>query len=347
MSTTANTQLEAIHAMMASGHRSVRIERHTLLLWGLAAAFLILAVEVIFSKQRFPEIWLRSLSANAFIAVVLTAVAIWDYRLTHRARRQRDETLSFVQQQLMKVWWLLVGLIVLINLGMNFFGGGYMFYGVLLTVMGVAFYVHGLFSQQMLAWIGVLLIGLGLASVAVKLPFALMEWLAFFVFGLGLPFLALLLPRTENHATHQRRLLAALAWLTLVLVPTGVVYEWSKRVARPDVPATELAVFQRQPQTVRGLQVVRLPAGTLVPVQIEITGDVLEGAGTALLPMRLARPVELVLRDGELDGRFRVGDDEWKQRLYNLRVRMTDLSALLRSSDGPQVTLKANFGTEN
>jgi hypothetical protein len=347
MSTTANAQLEAIHAMMASGHRSVRIERHTLLLWGLAAAFLILVVDVIFSKERFPEVWLRSLSANAFIAVVLTGVAIWDYRLTRHARRQRDESLSFVQQQLMKVWWLLVGLIVLINFGMNFFGGGYMFFGVLLAVMGIAFYVHGLFSQQMLSWTGLLLIGLGLASVALKLPYAVMEWLAFFVFGLGLPLLALLLPRTGNDATLQRRMAAALVWLTLVLVPTAIVYEWNRRVARPVAQATELAAFQRQPEAATGLQVVRLPAGTLVPVQIEISGDVLEGAGTAILPMRLARSIELALRDGELDGRFRVGDDEWKQRLYNLRVHRTELSATLRPADGPRVALKARFGTRN
>ncbi len=115
----ATEQLNAIHAMMESGHRSVRLERHTLVLWGLAAAFLILVVRLIFTPERFPETLQRVLASNLFIAALLTAVGVIDLRLTRRARRQRDETLSFVQVQLTKIWWLLVGLIVLINLGMN------------------------------------------------------------------------------------------------------------------------------------------------------------------------------------------------------------------------------------
>ena len=45
--------------------------------------------------------------------------------------------------QLTKVWWLLVGLIVVISIGMNLFGGGYLFYGIVLALMGLAFYIHG------------------------------------------------------------------------------------------------------------------------------------------------------------------------------------------------------------
>ena len=33
-------QLDAIHAMLAAGHRNLRIERHSLLLWGIPAGLL-------------------------------------------------------------------------------------------------------------------------------------------------------------------------------------------------------------------------------------------------------------------------------------------------------------------
>ena len=42
-------QLRAIQAMLASGHASVRLERHTFLLWGWVAGGLILLVPHIFA----------------------------------------------------------------------------------------------------------------------------------------------------------------------------------------------------------------------------------------------------------------------------------------------------------
>ena len=69
MSDTTSTQLEAIHAMMASGHRSVRMERHTLLIWGVAAAFLILVVDEIFTPERFPEVWARALASRRYLGL--------------------------------------------------------------------------------------------------------------------------------------------------------------------------------------------------------------------------------------------------------------------------------------
>ena len=341
----ASEQLKAIHAMMESGHRSVRLERHTLVLWGLAAAFLILVVRLTFTPERFPETMQRVLASNLFIAAILTAVGVIDFRLTRRARRQRDETLSFVQIQLTKIWWLLVGLIVLINLGMNFFGGGYMFYGIVFALMGIAFYVHGLFSQQMLAWIGVLLIGLGLGGVALNLPFVAMEWLAVFVFGLGFPLLALVLQRLPGDAGLAQRLGAMCGWLLLVIAPTGAAYHFSHESVPPEVPAVSLADYQRAVSG--GSQVVRLPAGTLVPIAIEVTGDIFDGVGTAVLPVRLSQNLDLSVSNGRPDGLFRVNAEHWKKALYNYRVRDLKLQTTLARERGPEVSVQLNISTHN
>lgn len=177
--TTPDTiaRLESIHAMMASGHRSVRLERHTLLLWGISVAGLIVGVNATFTPDRFPNVALRSLYSNLLIALTLIVIAIVDFYWTRRTRRARDETLSFVQRQLMKVWWLLVALAVVLNIGMNFFGGGYLIYAAVLALMGLALYVQGLFSEQMLEFIGVVLIVLALGAIALGVAYKLMEWL--------------------------------------------------------------------------------------------------------------------------------------------------------------------------
>jgi hypothetical protein len=347
MSDTASTQLESIRAMMASGHRSVRMERHTLLLWGIAAAFLILVVDAIFTRERFPEVWARALSANAFIAAVLTAAGIWDFRLTRRARQRRDETLSFVQLQVTKVWWLLLGLVVLINLGMNFFGGGYLFYGVVLALVGLALYIHGLFSQQMLAWVGLLTMAMGMASVALYLPFALMEWLATFAFGLGFPFLGFALNAMPSEATVGRRAAVLAGWLAIVLVPTAVVYQWDRHTAAPNVAAVALNSFMQEGGADTGQHVVELPAGTSIPVRLRITGDVLKGPEEVTVPITLASPVELVIQDGIPEGRYRVGAGDWRHRMYNVSVFARDFKTTLTRKDGPQIHVDVDLKTNN
>lgn len=107
----AAVKIEDIHSMMSSGHRSINIERHTLILWGLAGALLILVVNKLFTPDYIATLWQRTFFSNIFIASVLFLVAILDFRLTQRKREDREETISFVQIQLYKVWWLVVALI--------------------------------------------------------------------------------------------------------------------------------------------------------------------------------------------------------------------------------------------
>lgn len=118
-------QLQAIQEMLVSGHASVRMERHTFILWGLAAGGLILLVPRLFSMEQFSDQTQRMWFQNAFISLVLVGVGVLDTVWTWRIRQRRDETLSFIQRQVTKLWWLLIALVVVINIGMNLYGGGY------------------------------------------------------------------------------------------------------------------------------------------------------------------------------------------------------------------------------
>lgn len=375
MTTRTQEQIAAIHAMMHTGHRSVRMEWHTLVLWGLAAAGLILGVRELFTPAHFPVNWQRVLAAHVFIALVVSVVGVWDYRWTRRARAQRDETLSFVQRQLIKVWWLMVALVVLINLGMNFFGGGYLFYAIMMALMGIAFYVHGLFSAQMLSWAGLGMVGLGLGSILVGLPFPLLEWLTVSVFGLGWPLLALLLyweqrarSEVEDAATdgfdlarlqpgnqqrgwwqngprRLRRPALLLLWLGVITVPVAAQGYRAQHSGAPAQPVITLAQYQTMSHPPAAV-IVQLPAGTVVPVKVAARGALLRGEGRANLPLVLAQPLSISVRDGHPDGRFRIGNGPWQDSRYSYRIRDFKLDALLEPATGPEVRLQFRISTD-
>jgi hypothetical protein len=225
---------------------------------------------------------------------------------------------------------------------MNFFGGGYMFYGIVLALLGLAFYVHGLFSEQMLSWVGLLMIALGLVSVALKVPFAVMEWLAVFVFALGMPGLALLLGRAHDSAA--RRTLFAGLWLALVLGPTVVAAALERVAPEADLPIATLGEYTPA-ATAADQQIVRLPAGTVVPLRVQLSGDVLSVDEEATLPLRLTRDLDVVVRRGRLDERYRVGGGEWRSLLYNFRVRRLEMTATLTPEQGAAAALKVQVST--
>jgi len=346
MHTGTNEQLDAIHSMMASGQYSVRIERHTLILWGLGIAFLITVTGSIFTLERFPVFWQKIAAAHFFITAVLISIGIWDFRLTLRARRIRDETLSFVQMQLTKVWWLLIILIVMVNLGTNIFGGEPIFLSILLGLIGLALYIQGLFSQQMLSWIGTMMMIIGIVMVVLGVPFPMQEWLAAGVFGIGFPFLAFILDKTESKHSLKRRFIAACVWLILVIVPSVVVYQWEIRNVNPEV--TEIGLSQYRSQTISptDTQVVRIPSGFIVPIQIELVGDLIEDNKAITIPFKLSRSVDIAVKDNKPDGRFRVAEGEWKKHVYSLTARVTELRSTIEPIQGPKIYIKVKVVAE-
>jgi hypothetical protein len=346
-SSQASAQIEAIHAMLSSGHRSVHVERHTLILWGLTAAGLILVATAIFTPARFPVAWIRAVSSTGFIATVLAVVAYVDFYLIRRSRDLRAESISFVQVQVTKVWWLLVGLIVLINLGMHFFGGGYMFYSLVLILMGLALYIHGLFSKQMLTLAGVMMIMLGLASIGLRLPFPVIEWLTVCCFGLGWPFLGLTLNMPALNHSWKYRLVFSLGWLSLVTLPVMIIYQSGALANNPNAIPIPLMQYLLQGERVGTTEkVVTLAAGSSVPLKVELTGDVLDGLN-ATLPMLLSQQIDIALKNGKPDGRFRVGQGPWKKYTYNFRIRDFSMTSSLDRQQGPQVKLKLRISTDN
>ena len=348
MSVDAKNRLEDIHSMLASGHRSIQLERHTLILWGIAAAVLILTVPVLFAPEYFNLRWHRGVAQNLFISAVLIAVGVLDYRLTRRVRSQRNESLSFVQRQLTKVWWLLVGLIVVINLGMNFFGGGYIFLAIVLLIAGLALYIQGLFSQQMLCWVGVMMMAVGLASVVLNVPHPEMKWFAASVFGLGLPAVGWLIRRPSAQWTMPRRLIISALWLGIVIAPASVAHQLTKNSQTPDLPMVSLQQYMSSSSSgTPNQQVVHLQAGTAIPINIDISGDVLDGTTTGTLVMTLSRDLELVVEDGQPKGRFRVGEGEWKNVRYNYRIRDFKKEVTITKEHGPEVNLQMRISTNN
>ena len=345
---SAQSQLEGIHSMLASGHRSIQLERHTLILWGVAAAFLILAIPVLFAPEYFDLRWHRAVAQNIFMSVLLITVGVVDYKLTRRIRAQRNESLSFVQRQLTKVWWLLVGLIVVINLGMNFFGGGYIFLAVALSIAGLALYIQGLFSQQILCWMGVMMMVVGLASVALKIPHPEMKWLTASVFGLGLPAMSWLIHRPRTQWTLMRRLIVSVLWLAMVFAPAGVGYQLTKNSEAPNLPVVSLQQYMDESLSAAAKrQVVRLPAGTTIPINVNINGDILDGTTSGTLALTLSQDLELIIDNNKPNARFRVGDGVWKHRRYNYRLREFKNEMTVTKEHGPEINLQMRISTNN
>ena len=148
--TVPSQQLHAIHSMLTAGQRNLRLERHTLWLWGVPAGVLFVLSEHILTPEQFPDLTQRALAWLALLLTVLATVATLDWHWTRQAKQTRDEAWSFIHRQVVKVLWLLMGLATLTTFAMFFYGGGYMVCAVWLVFLGVSLYLHGLFSEELL-----------------------------------------------------------------------------------------------------------------------------------------------------------------------------------------------------
>ena len=120
MSIDAVRQLDAIHTMLSTGHRNLRMERHSLMLWGIAGGLLFALSEHILTPEQFPEVQQRAIAWLLLLTVVLSVVGIADWHLTRKIKAERDEVWSFIHRQIMKVWWLIFALGALLTFAMFF-----------------------------------------------------------------------------------------------------------------------------------------------------------------------------------------------------------------------------------
>jgi hypothetical protein len=301
----------------------------------------------LFPPENFSIKWHRTLVVHTVSITVLVAVAIWDYWLTRRSRETRDETVSFVQLQLIKVWWSIVALIILIQIGMSFFGGGYLFFAILLSLMGLAFYIHGLFSQQLLSWAGGIMILLGLTCIVLRLPIVTQEWLTVMVLGIGLPALSYLI----HHPWHNRnvvyRVVGFTIWLVLVIVPALAVDQWQRDYKVPGLPVIALADYQRGAENDTAQQIVRIPANTVIPLEVTVNGSILKERNNAVIPLHLSQSLDLILKNAKPTGWYRIVGEQWHNQRSAYRIQDIEIVPSVTREGGPVVKLQLFISTDN
>jgi hypothetical protein len=336
---TPELRLETIQSMLFAGHRSVRLERHSLLLWGGVGGFLCAATQPVVTVERFPELQQRATALLVWLAFWLGSAACADHYLTRRVRRLREETLPFAQHQITRAWWMLLAMGVLGSVAMSVHGGAHMVYALWTVLLGLGIYLFGLFSRPLTEWIGLATILLGVGGLASGLPFGTTRWLAASCFAIGLPLAGVLGARTE-HGALPVRLSALAVWLLLVTgVPLSLasVSSWTPVPAAMPRPLSGLAALA-------GEQVVSLPAGTAVPLRLDLDSPLLTVAPQEGLPLTLNRSIEIALRDGRPDGRYRLAGGTWHQMGEGLlQLRIDRLAPQLERGE-PAIRAHAVFG---
>ncbi len=320
-------QLASIQSMLVAGQRSVRIQRHSLLLWGVAGGVLCAETGSIITSERFPVPQDQAFALFAWLGFWIGAVGAFDYVLTRRVKRNSDETLPFAQAQITRAWWMLLGMGVLGSFAMFFYGGGAMIYALWIVLLGLGVYLFGLFSQTFIEWVGMATILLGIVGLATALPFGMTRWLAASVFALGLPLAGWL--RSQFNDSHMvPRCIALGVWLIVVAgIPLFVVTP----LVAPDTPAASvipLAMFR--PAT--GEQVVNIPAGTNVSFKVVLNSSLLALPPGHDLSLVLKHPMDIALRNGKPEGRYRIGAGEWASiRDGLLFLRIEQFSPLIEN----------------
>lgn len=256
---------------------------------------------------------------------MLFAVGIWDFRLTRDKRRLRNESITFIQRQVTKIWWLLIALIVVVNAGANYFGGDHLFLGIAIVLAGIAVFINGLFSAQPLGWAGGLLIVAGLALLAVGLPRIEQEWVAASVFGVGLPLFALVINKPALVGQFAVRVILSLVWVAAILTPAVLAIQWFDRVEAPAGQPVSLNEYTAADRDRTGEWIVRLPAGTSIPVRWSLSGNPVKSVTDSAPLLQLSNDMDVVFVDGRADGRYRIGEDEWRLRRQHARIRVNEL----------------------
>ncbi|SBP87162.1 hypothetical protein [Thiomonas delicata] len=326
----AEIRLQSIQSMLVAGQRSVHLERHTLLIWGLTGGLLCAMTESVLTSQWIPSSKLRALAVLMWLSFWLGSAALLDHGLTRRARRIRDETVPFAQAQITRAWWLLLGLGVLGSVAFFFYGGGLMIYAMWIVLLGMGTYLFGLFSRSLIEWIGIATILLGIAGLVSGLPLPTTRWLAASCFAIGLPLAGKLGLSTDGGGLAVR--VAALGlWLVAVTVPALLISAAPSLASAPAASPVPISALHPGP----GEQTVVLPAGTLVAIRLDLDSPLLSASPSAFLPITVDEPILLSLRDGQPDGRYRLpgqpwqslGDGQLRLNIDHIQVRISGQSA--------------------
>ncbi len=333
MSEIAKQQLDAIHSMLNAGHRNLRVERPSLLLWGATFGGLILASNHILTANQIPDIAHRAVAWLLLLTFAVGGISAIDWHWTRRAKQDRDEAWSFIHRQVLKVWWLLLATGVLLTFATFFYGGGYLVLAAWLILVGLGLYVHGLFSEESLEWTGAMIIAIGISAAAFRLNFHAMQLVAASTLGLGLPALAILLDGGRRRGALVR-LGQSLLWLAIVLAPP-LLAQRAGRLAQP-APARSVTLAQYRAAPA-GRLALTLPAGSVVPVHVRVEGDTFRPSRNSVLPLVLDHPVQVIVDHGRLTGAWRESDGGWRTADSDYWIAIPRLAVVLDPVAGPEV----------
>jgi hypothetical protein len=330
MTQLAAQQLDAIHSMLHAGNRNLRIERHSLVLWGLSCGAVILGSNSILTHDQFPVEQQRAFAWLIFLGLLVSGIALVDWHLTRRAKQVRDEAWSFIHRQVLKVMWLLMAVGVLLTFATFFFGGGYMIYSEWIVLFGIGLYVHGLFSEELLEWVGGVIIAIGISMISFRLNIADMKWIAASTLGIGFPLLSFMLDRGRERAVWVR-LRQSVGWLLCVLIPPLLAHKWVGPVDLADAPVVSYQQFQQQPNA---RQAVALQAGMTLPVKIDLSGNLFRASSELTFPLVLSEPLFIMMNEGKPTGEMRVPEGNWMRWQDSLIINIPRITAEYDAQNG-------------
>jgi len=330
--------LEDIRAMMTTGHKSIRIEKHTFFYWGISGALLTALIAFLYQNQT---IHMNTMTYTALCAVVLGLVGYLDYRKTREIRSAQDESISLIQVKMTRIWWLLIGTAILFNIGLMVYGGTSA-YSIWFVLIGLAIIIHASFSTQPLAKFGFALIAMGIFLPAL-MPYTGLTWVTVSVYGVGVPLLGFMLYQSSGF-WQANKPYAVIVWLVIAVAPGYIAYEVEKNINKIDLPSKSisLAEYMSQPSLQKGLQAIRLPAGTVVPLKLSAKGSVISDSVFTELPLVLKEPIEVAVEHGKLTGSYRVGHGAWSSLHSWELLKIKHLLVDINPEKG--LTLNANLG---
>lgn len=208
-----------------------------------------------------------------------------------------------------------------------------MIFAAWVVLTGLGLYVHGLFSEELLEWTGAFIIAIGIGMLAFRLNFPESQWVAASTLGLGLPLLAAMLDRGRQRAGWVR-LMQSVGWLLCVLIPPLLAQRLANANVPPDAPVVSLEEFRNQPAP---QQVVALPAGSTIPVRVDVSGDLFRASSVSVLPLVLDRPVEIMMSNGQPTSDWRFPGESWLAARESHWISIGWVKAELTPQVGPQI----------
>jgi hypothetical protein len=106
------------------------------------------------------------------------------------------------------------------------------------------------------------------------------------------------------------------------------------------LPAVSLEEFSKHP-TAR--QVVILPAGSSIPLKIEISGNLFRAGNSSELPLVLNEPVEIIMDNGKPTGDWRFPGENWLLARETRWISIPFLKAELTQQTGPEIRTSLVF----